>query len=379
MFLVLFGSIFSGKGSNDSSRIKFAVLTVNQDKGKHGAEVLEALKDSGITLTTETGGTAAVREKVGAGKNAAGVIVPPDFSEKLEKAAEERLGAFGGGSLPTTPTQAKLQILVDPAQSEAGGIMQGTTFGAVQKVFGRSIAKAAGQATTPTNGANANDKSQAPVSLDVTQVRGEEKADDESSRMTAGNLIVPGYSVLFVFFLANSVAISLITERQEGTLKRMMTAPVGRGQILFGKLLARGIVGIIQVGVLFTLGVTWLKLDLGPSPFGIVLTALSTIFAATGLGLLIASFGKTVEQIAGMTSLALFAMGGFSGCMMPRMFMPEMMQKISLITPHAWALNAYQDLLLRHQPVTHTLGNIGMVCLFGAVFYGIALARFKAE
>lgn len=380
MFLLLFGTIFSGGGSRNGAP-KFSVLVINSDKGKHGADVLSALKDNGMTLVTESGGETAVREKVGGGKNAAGILIPADFSAQLEQAAQERFAAFGGGSLPAKPTQAKLNILVDPAQTEAGGIIQGNVFGAFQRVFGRVIAKAAGQdvGSDAGGGGGMSDKAQSPVNLEVTPVRGDEKEDAESKRMTSGNVIVPGYSVLFVFFLANSVAVSLITERQEGTLRRMMTAPIGRGQILFGKLLARGCVGVIQISILFLLGVLMLKLDIGPSPLGIALVAVSTIFAATGLGMLIASFGKTVEQIAGMTTLALFTMGGISGCMMPRFLMPEVMQQVSLITPHAWALTAYQDLILRHLPLTSTLLNIGMVCVFGAVFYGLALARFKAD
>jgi ABC-2 type transport system permease protein len=381
MFLLLFGTIFSGGSSRSAGGVKFSVLAVNSDAGKHGAEVLTALQDNGVRLISENGGEAAVRAKVGSGKHAAGVMIPPEFSAELDKAAQERLASFSGGDLPAKPAQAKLHILVDPAQTEAGGIMQGTVFGAVQRVFGRAIARAAGQPETAesSTAGNLSDKSQAPVALEVTPVRGEDTENAESKRMTSGNVIVPGYSVLFVFFLANSVAVSLITERQEGTLRRMMTAPIGRGQILFGKLLARGIVGVIQISILFLLGMMLLKLDIGPSPLGIALTALATIFAATGLGLLIASFGKTVEQIAGMTTLALFTMGGISGCMMPRFLMPEIMQQISLITPHAWALNAYNDLILRHLPVTSTLLNIGMVCMFGGIFYSLALARFKAD
>ena len=86
-----------------------------------------------------------------------------------------------------------------------------------------------------------------------------------------------------------------------------------------------------------------------------------------------------MEQIQGMTTLVLLLMGFLSGSLVPRQFLPETLQKVSLITPHAWALNAYQDLILRHLPLTHTLGNIGVVVLFGAVFFGIALTRFQFE
>ena len=194
-----------------------------------------------------------------------------------------------------------------------------------------------------------------------------------------GDLIIPGLAVYFVFFTANGVAATLITERQEGTLRRMLSAPITPGQILTGKMLARGLLGLIQVAMLFGVGKMMLHFSLGSSPLGLVLTAVSTVFAATGLGLLIASFGKTLDQIQGMTTFALLLMGLLSGCLFPRVLLPDTIQKLSVITPHAWALNAYQDLMLRHLPLSGTLVNIGMVVLFGVVFYGFALARFKYE
>ena len=78
-------------------------------------------------------------------------------------------------------------------------------------------------------------------------------------------------------------------------------------------------------------------------------------------------------------SSTLTALGFISGTLIPRNFLSPVLQKMSYITPHAWALTAYQDVMLRHLPLTATLGNLAMVLVFAAVFYGIALARFKFE
>ncbi len=137
--------------------------------------------------------------------------------------------------------------------------------------------------------------------------------------------------------------------------------------------------GSIQTLLLFVVGHFWLRLSLDSSPIGLILTALATIFCATGLGLLIATMGKTMEQIQGMTTLVLLLMGFLSGTLVPRQFLPEAMQKLSRITPHAWALDAYQDLILRHRPLLATLPNIGVVMLFGLAFFGLALTRFRFE
>ena len=145
-------------------------------------------------------------------------------------------------------------------------------------------------------------------------------------------------------------------------------------------MLARGFVGLIQTAILFAIGKAVLHLSLTASDLpAVALIALTTIFATTGLGLLIATFGKTMEQIQGMTTMLLLVMGFVSGTLIPRAFLPVSLQRLSYITPHAWALQAYQDVMLRHLPLTATLANLGMVLVFGVVFYLLALSRFKFE
>ena len=212
-------------------------------------------------------------------------------------------GAGGDNGKSGEPAkQATLEALTDPAQADMAGMAQGLVFAAMQRTAG-PLYRAAALARVPEDyrsyaaqmmggGAGSDGPTRQPIALKVTNLSGEKSEQDKHT--TAGNVMVPGYAVLFVFFLANSVAISLITERQEGTLRRMLSAPISRNQILFGKLLARGFLGILQIAMLFAVGRAWLHFELGSSIPGLILTALSTIFAATGLGLLIATFGKNL-------------------------------------------------------------------------------------
>jgi ABC-2 type transport system permease protein len=372
MFIVLFGMMFSGnRGRGGGNPIK--VLATNQDKGPHGAELVTAMRQVGLQVE-EVGDEPTMAGKVKSGERPLGVIISPDFSARLEEAVRPAAG---------TAPQARLRLLVDPAQSNLAEMTRGAIFGATQRVVGPLYREAALQRVPPEyreyaqqmlgGGAGAaGGVSHSAVALDVADIAG-------AHRPAVGDLMVPSYAVLFVFFMANGVAVSLITERQEGTLRRMLSAPITPGQILFGKLLARGVLGGLQVLMLFAIGRAILHMSLGSSVLGLALTAIASIFAATGLGLLIASFGKTTEQIAGMTTLALVMMGAISGCMVPRPLLPDILQKISKVTPHAWALDAYNDLLLRNLPLTATFFNIVVVFLFGLGFYGLALARLRYE
>ncbi|HLK61610.1 MAG TPA: ABC transporter permease [Chthonomonadaceae bacterium] len=358
IFTGVFGFIFGHGDSQPSAKLK--ILVVNQDSGPQGQALIEAIRKLGMNVATEPGGATALREHVKNGDDAVGIVIPSDFSTRVSEVVQAQVDK------QSTQTY-HLPVLMDPAQAQVTPIAQGAIYGALGKVLGPLIAKAHGA----PDSAAAAEPSPAVV-LDVS-------SPEVAAKPTAGDLLIPGYAVYFVFFMANGVAATLLLERNDGTLRRMLSAPVARWEILFGKLLARGLLGLIQTAMLFAIGVYMLHMNLGSNPFGLVLTAVASIFAATGMGLLIATMGKTMEQIQGMTTMVLLLMGLISGSLVPRQFLPEALQKFSLITPHAWALNAYQDLILRHLPLTHTLVNIGMVLVFGIVFFGLALTRFQFE
>lgn len=356
IFALVFGLISSAASGRGGKSVPLKVLVVNQDTGAHGAELIQAMKQLGMTEEAETQ-FAAMSHRVKTGDRPVGVLIPSDFSAKLE-AAVKGLGD------PKAP-QAKLKVLIDPAQSQTAGLAQAAIFGATQKVVGPLYGAAFG-----TTG-----EAHPAVQLDVSR-QAEKTALSEPS---AGDHVMPGLIIYFIFFMANGVAVTLISERQEGTLRRMLSAPIAPGQILFGKLMARSITGVLQVGMLVVIGKSMLGLTLSNDPIGQALVIAACIFAACGLGLLIATMGRTQEQIQGMTTLALLMMGMLSGCLFPRELFPDFIQKLSFITPHAWALTAYQDLLLRNMPLITAVPSILMVLLFGAVFYGFALARFRYE
>ena len=370
----IFGVIF-GKQGKEETRVPLRILVANMDSGPRGAELIASMQKLGMTPVIEPKGAAALEQKIKNGDQPFGLTIPADFSSGLETAVKGL-----AANDPNAP-QVKMQLRVDPAQTQLEGVAQGTILAASQRVYA-PILRTEALARVPAgyrqfaeqNMSKGNLKP--PVDLSITS--SETKMQHEV-KPSPGDTLIPGFAVYFVFFMANGVANTLMTERQEGTLRRMLTTPVSRSQVLVGKLLARGFMGLIQTSLLFLVGHYWLNLHLDSSPIGLILTALSTIFCATGLGLLIATLGKTMEQIQGMTTMVLLLMGFLSGTLIPRQLLPDSMQKLSLITPHAWALNAYQDLILRHKPLLATLPNIGVVLLFGAVFFGLALARFRFE
>lgn len=190
---------------------------------------------------------------------------------------------------------------------------------------------------------------------------------------------VPGYTIFGVFFIVQVLATSLLREKQEGTFRRLLTAPLSHPALLMGKLLPYYLVNLIQVTLMFAIGALVFGMNLGQSPAALVVVTLATAAAATGMGLLVATFGKTPEQISGLSILLALTLAAVGGMMVPTIIMPEFMQTISKISPHAWALSGYQDVIVRGLGMRAVLPETGVLLGFAFVFFGVAAWRFRFD
>ena len=196
---------------------------------------------------------------------------------------------------------------------------------------------------------------------------------------------VPAWTLFGVFFIAQHLATSILEERRLGTVTRLLVSPAPRASLLLGKLLPCLIVNLAQVAVLFGVGVLVMpalgapRLELGAHPLVLVPISIAASLSATGLGLLLATLSRTIEQLGGIGTMVTLTMAALGGVMVPRSIMPPTMRTLGLATPHAWALGAYQGVLIRGESLTQVAPAIAMLLGFAIVFFGIALARFRWE
>jgi ABC-type multidrug transport system permease subunit len=200
-------------------------------------------------------------------------------------------------------------------------------------------------------------------------------------------ILVPSYTVTFAYFLVLTVGWLFASERRQGTLKRLRAAPLTKAQILLGKLLPCYALSLVQAAFLLLAGKLVFGMRWGPDSWSIyrqvsMLTPviLSTSLAAMGMALLIASIARTEAQVAIIGTPLVLVLAGMSGCLMPRDLMPELMKQVSLITPHAWSLEAYLQLLISPTP---EVDRVLFACLvlvgFGVGFLGLAWRLLKLD
>lgn len=207
-----------------------------------------------------------------------------------------------------------------------------------------------------------------------------EPASDDSSRSQSRvyQIIVPGYTVMFAFFLINIMARSFLAEQQAGTLLRLRIAPIHRWQVLIGKTVPFLIISIVQGVLLFAFGKLLFGMSWGPQPWLLLLVISCTSLAATGLGLVTAVCVRSDAQVSAYANLLVITLAAVSGCFMPRAWLPETMRQISLATPHAWSLIAYDQLLNTSEPdVGRVLLSSGVLVLFFVGLTGLGFLRFR--
>lgn len=190
---------------------------------------------------------------------------------------------------------------------------------------------------------------------------------------------IPSYTVLFVFFLINVMGRSFIGERDTGTLRRLQIAPISHSAILVGKTTPFLILSLAQTSILMISGKILFGMSWGSQPWLLLPIMFCTSAAATALGLLFSTVARTESQVSSFGNLILLSSAGISGCLVPRAWMPPITQKISLMTPHAWALDAYNEMLTKELPNYQVIAvSCGVLLGFAAVFFVLGLLRFRA-
>lgn len=151
-------------------------------------------------------------------------------------------------------------------------------------------------------------------------------------------------------------AISIAKERTNGTLVRLQVAPVSRLEILCGKALACFMTALVVITLMTVLG---MMLGMRPASFAmLVLAAVCVSFCFVGIMMVMSVLGKTEQAVGGSGWAINMVMAMLGGCMIPVMFMPAIIQKLSMFSPISWALLAIEGAIWRG----FTIGEMFMPC-----------------
>jgi len=217
----------------------------------------------------------------------------------------------------------------------------------------------------------------APVQAVTTQVSRVEVGEQVVA--TGASQSSPGMMVMFAMFFMLGGGTALMVEREQGTLRRLVTSPLSKSTILFGKFLGIFLTGLVQMGLMILIGMFLLGVHWGNSPWALVTMVVVYGFTTTALGIMIAALASTTSQANALGTILVMAMSALGGAWWPIEIVPATMQKFALTFPTGWAMRGFQDIITRGLALNDILLEAGVLACFGLVFLGVGIWRFRYE
>ncbi|MDQ6660028.1 MAG: ABC transporter permease [Chloroflexota bacterium] len=372
-----FGNIF-GSGS---SQIAITVAVSNADSGSIGASIVNALKIDTAQLKVTVNqyqDSRQVTDQVANNSNVnAGVVIPAGTTNKVTAAAQNG----------TTPKNL-IQFYALPSNNDPRAtIVQNIVTSVItSQLAGTSaVGQVYAVCSQPGNHCAQSTINTQAIAGSVGQastVGGQSAVQ----ALTAGNVVkmnsfdqlVPGYAVFFALFGINAAAGTILQEKEDGTFRRLLIAPIQKYALLGGKLLAQFILTLVQLVVLFGIGYFAFHLDIGSWP-AVIALLVCTSFAATGLGILLVSVVKTRRQLNPIVTLVVLITSAIGGAWWPLFLEPQWMQSIAKLGLTAWAMEGLNGTMIFGKGFMQVLPDILGLLAYGVICFVIAMRLFRFE
>jgi ABC-2 type transport system permease protein len=216
--------------------------------------------------------------------------------------------------------------------------------------------------------------SAAPDRLSVVTGATSDQVDyDPRANSSAGQLIT------WVFVPLIGISGLFASERQEGTLRRLLTTPTRKSTFLLGTITGQVVMALAQMLLLVGFGVLVMKVNWGHSPGALALILVCAALAAAALGTTLGTFVRTPGQASGLSIMLGMSMALLGGCWYPIELFPTFVQTAVKILPTTWAMQGMLDLVLRGQGLSAVLPEAAVLVGFAVVFFTVGVWRFRYE
>lgn len=334
-------------------------VVVPSAAGELALDLVDTLEADGSVTVDHYRDEGAVSEAVARGTVRAGLVVPPDYDTRLATGAPVDLGYVArqdGSGL-------ELQATVEAAVAEQATAVRAARYAADEGLLAFEPALDRVRLVAA-----------AVPGVDVRVSRVGTSRFTEFEGLGQFDLGAGQELLLFVFLTSLAGSAALIQTRQLGIADRMLSTPTSPGAILGGLAAGRFAVAVVQgvyimVGSLLLFGVDW------GDPLGATTIMLLFSAVSAGAAMLMGALFSNDEQAGGMGVFIGLALAALGGCMAPLELFSPTMQRIAHVTPHAWALDGFAELVRRDGTVLDILPEVGVLALFAAVLLTVATWR----
>jgi ABC-2 type transport system permease protein len=364
------------------------LLVVNHDTGKEGANLVAALKKSGlfkIDSQDKIGQKSLKSELLSRGKMIA-LYIPASFSAGLEsnagdvsKILMDDLGLEQSAAAPPKVSMPRLSFYIDPVLQENYSY---SVMGIIQSYM--SVIENSLMIDRMYSNMDLGSKSEILKKkmisnrVEIDQIVASNNNSTAIPNSTQHN--VPAWTIFAMFFMVVSLGSNIVKERVNGSFLRLKTMPTTFMLVMFSKMAIYVVVAVLQVTLTFSMGI-WILPRLGlpllsvPDNFmALIAVVLVSSMAAVSYALMIGAFARTEQQANGFGAISIIIFGAIGGILVPTFVMPGFMQFAGNFSPLHWCLEGFYVLFLKggswHElgHVFSFLGIFILICQLGTYF-----------
>jgi ABC-2 type transport system permease protein len=368
VFTLMFSLAFGGSKGGAKSDPRLAVGFFDQDNSALNGELKDLIGSSEVVRLdgNAADAPAGLEKLVADNKLAAAVIVPAGYGAAL-----------------TTANPLKLLVVADEANAssitarDAILAAAGRLVGAVHTA--QIVTQETGGSFESAYAASLAAWQKPPVRVEATSAAEPVAEEKPKAGIMSPANTAPGMMLQFGIAGLLSAAQVLVHERKTRCLPRLLTTAVARHEILLGHFLALFTVSFVQFVILMAFGEIALKLDYLRQPLAAVIMAAASALFIAGLGLLIGALARTDEQAIVFAMITMFLFAGLGGAWVPLENTGRAFQVVGHFTPIAWAMDGFQNILVRGLDLGSIWLPAGAVLGYAALFMALAVWKFRFE
>jgi ABC-2 type transport system permease protein len=366
ILITLFAFAYGSIGAYDGRSEPVKLLVADMDQTRSSKEIIykiDSLEDISIVISD----SAKSKELVIKGKYACALIIYKGFQDSLEagkataielvydRSREMEIGILQQ-NLITTLVSSTGKIIV---KKSIENYLQ-DQFPSIDKSISDNIIRTA-----------IKEDSNTPA-IKWTSVVGE-KNDTKLGLIQA----VAGTAILMLLFSVAGVGTSILEEKENGTINRLLYSPLKGSTILYGKMLFAFFISILQLTAMFLFAWLIFNMDLSVNIPALILMIIATAFAVSSLGIFLAAVAKTRQQAQNLSTIIILIMSAIGGSMIPLFIMPAILQKIALLSVNYWGIQGFYDIFWRTLPLEAILPKILILLSIGIIMTSASIQLFK--
>ena len=381
LFFSIFAWIFGSRGSGATPQLKISICdSVESRVSRATIAILEKSRSlrfhnpSSGTTTKNCIDRSAAESLVRRGLvSAAIVFVGPSEMEMLGNDARIEIMSDSFDQVAGQVIAALVQKSSLTAQAEIASSQVLENSSSSQQNILPAVAFAA-SSVAPSAASSAVNRMTAialqPPSIAMIDVMGEKKTNPVIA------MYASGIAVMFLLFSATTASGSLLDERENSTLERLLCSRMTMDHLLMGKWCYLVLIGILQTTLMFVVGAGFFGLNLEDHLDGFAAMTIVTASAAASFALMLAAICRTRTQLGWVSTIIILSMSALGGSMVPRYLMSEEIQRIGQFTFNAWALDGYNKVFWRELPLIELRNELAVLVICAFVF--IVIARLFA-